>query len=151
MTFFERYEQLCAERGYKPSSAQAAQDLGLNKGTMAAWRKSGKPPTSDVVVIIANAFGVSTDYLLDRTDDKLDYANPELVAKAAEESFGDFNGDMKKAVALYRATAEKDATRGIIAQYDSLDDIDRAKVEAFIQGLLCNEKYNEKSNRKKHA
>lgn len=156
MTFFERYEKLCTERGFKPTSTQAAELLGLNKGTISAWKKTGNPPTTDVLVVVADAYGVSTDYLLGRTEDPLDYTNSELVAKAAEIMSVDGETGIKKAIALQRAIAEKnsadEATQPLVSMYIQLDDADKGKVEAFIQGLLLNEKYSVgRKSRKKHA
>ena len=49
MAFWDRYEKLCLENGYKPGSEQAAQVLGTNRGTISAWKKSGNPPTPDIL------------------------------------------------------------------------------------------------------
>lgn len=146
MTFFERYERLCIENGYKPGSEQAAQVLGTNRGTISAWRTTGKPPKTEYLVAIAEAYGVSTDYLLCRTDDPTDYSNPDLIAELAGSQLDAFDGDIKKAVALQRATAndvKKEATPKGVALYGQLDDIDRGKAEGYMQGLLAQDKYAE--------
>lgn len=156
MTFFERYEQLCLQSGYKPGSEQAAQVLGTNRGTISAWKTSGKPPKTEYLVAIADVYGVSTDYLLGRTDDPTDYTNSDLIAELAGAQLEEFNGDAKKAVALQRAIAddvrrEKAAQAGT-ALYDQLDEIDKGKAEGYMQGLLSQEKYTAQSDsRKKHA
>lgn len=132
MTFFERYEQLCLKNGYKPASDQAAQVLGTNRGTISAWKTSGNPPRTEYLVAIADAYGVSTDYLLCRTDDPTDYSNPELAGakKAAPQQKGTATEKTKS------ATQEQAQT-----MYEQLDEIDRAKVDGFIQGLLAQSKY----------
>ena len=96
MTFWERYEKLCIDAGYKPGSEQAAQVLGTNRGTISAWKKSGNPPTPDILARIADAYGVSTDYLLCRTDDPIDYSNPELIAELAGAQLDALDGDVKR-------------------------------------------------------
>ena len=53
MSFFERYEKLCIAQGYKPGSEQAAQALGTNRGTISAWKTSGKPPKTEYLIAIA--------------------------------------------------------------------------------------------------
>ncbi len=145
MTFWDRYEKLCLAAGYKPGSEQAAQVLGTNRGTISAWKKSGNPPTPDILVRIADAYGVSSDYLLCRTDDETDYSNPDLLAELAGPQLDALGGDAKKAVALQRATAE-DARREAtppkgVQLYMQLDKLDRGKAEGYMQGLLSQDKY----------
>ena len=155
MTFWERYEKLCLDSGYKPGSEQAAQVLGTNRGTISAWKKSGNPPTYELLIKIADAYAVSTDYLLGRTDDPIDYTNPELIAELAGAQLDALGGDVKKAVALQRATAEdvrREATPKGVQLYAQLDEIDRGKAEGYMQGLLSQDKYTaQPASRKKHA
>jgi transcriptional regulator with XRE-family HTH domain len=158
MTFFERYEKLCLANGYKPGSEQAAQALGTNRGTISAWKTSGKPPKTEYLVVIADTYGVSTDYLLGRTDDPTDYSKPELIATLTGKQLEEFDGDVKKALALQRAVAEdvqreKRATREKgEALYSQLDSLDKGKAEGFMQGLLSQDKYiPQLDNRKKRA
>lgn len=139
MTFFERYEKLCLASGYKPGSEQAAQILGTNRGTISAWKKSGNPPTPDILVRIADVYGVSTDYLLGRTDDPRDFSNEEI----------------KNAAAYSEAVAEnethREATPKGVQLYRQLDEIDKGKAEGYMQGLLSQDKYSAPPSRKKHA
>lgn len=155
MSFWERYEKLCLDSGYKPGSEQAAQVLGTNRGTISAWKKSGNPPTTDILVRIADAYGVSTDFLLERTDDPTDYTNPDLIAELAGAQLDALVGDVKKAVALQRATADdvrREATPMGVTLYAQLDDLDKGKAEGFMQGLLSQDKYfASPASRKKRA
>ena len=155
MAFWDRYEKLCLENGYKPGSEQAAQVLGTNRGTISAWKKSGNPPTPDILTRIADAYGVSTDYLLCRTEDPTDYANPDLLAELAGDQLDTLGGDVKKAVALQRATAEdvrREATPKGVQLYEQLDELDRGKAEGYMQGLLSQDKYTvQPAHRKKLA
>ena len=155
MAFWERYEKLCLEAGYKPGSEQAAQVIGTNRGTISAWKKSGNAPTPDLLSRIADSYGVSTDYLLSRTDDPTDYSNPDLIAALAGDQLDALDGDVKKAVALQKATAEdvrREATPLGVQLYLQLDDNDRGKAEAYLQGLLSQDKYTvQPVSRKKRA
>ena len=47
-----------------------AQKTGVTEGTISRIVKGGSIPGSDVLGMIAGAFGVSADYLLGRTDDR---------------------------------------------------------------------------------
>lgn len=155
MTFFERYEKLCIARGYKPASQQAADALGTNRGTISAWKTSGSPPKTDFLVNIANVYHVSVDYLLCRTDDPTDYSDPDLIASLDGPQLDEFDGDVKKAVALQKAIAQdrrREATPMGVALYNQLDGIDKGKAEAFMQGLLAQDKYSAPAaTGKKHA
>ena len=142
-TFWQRYEKLCLENGYQPGSEQAAKMLGTNRGTISAWRTKGKTPQNEFLINIADIYGVSTDYLLCRTDDPTDYASPDIVAASKID-------DTKKALALQNITAaQKSATQDGSALFDQLDDVDQGKAEAYMQGLLSQEKYV--NRRKKRA
>lgn len=155
MSFFERYEKLCIAQGYKPGSEQAAQALGTNRGTISAWKTSGKPPKTEYLIAIADVYHVSIDYLLCRTDDPTDYSNPDLIAEVSGPQLDAFDGDVKKAVALQKAIArdrEREATPMGVMLYNQLDGIDKGKAEAFMQGLLAQDKYTAQSDAgKKHA
>lgn len=158
MSFFERYESLCAKAGFKPGSEQAAQMIGSTRAAISVWRKKGKVPMPDALVAIANAYGVSTDWLLERTDDPTDYSNPDLVAALGGPQLDEFNGDVRKALAFQQAVAAdaaKEATLPGISLYIRLDPMDKGKAEGYMQGLLSQEKYFEKAvqteQRKKQA
>ena len=139
MTFFERYEKLCIDKGYKPASQQAAEALGTTRGTISAWKTSGSP--NEFLISIANVYHVSVDYLLGRTDDPTDYTAPDVTA------------DQKTIAALQKASAadQVKATPTVLALYNQLDAVDQGKAEAFMQGLLAQDKYTVPAAGKKHA
>lgn len=141
MTFFERYEKLCIDKGYKPASQQAAEALGTTRGTISAWKTSGSPPKNEFLISIANVYHVSVDYLLGRTDDPTDYTAPDVTA------------DQKTIAALQKASAADPvkATPTVLALYNQLDAVDQGKAEAFMQGLLAQDKYTVPAAGKKHA
>lgn len=141
MTFFERYEKLCIDKGYKPASQQAAAALGTTRGTISAWKTSGSPPKNEFLISIANVYHVSVDYLLGRTDDPTDYTAPDVTA------------DQKTIAALQKASAadQVKATPTVLALYNQLDAVDQGKAEAFMQGLLAQDKYTVPAAGKKHA
>lgn len=63
MTFFERYEELCAEKGIKPQNAEMIKIAGVSSGAISGWKK-GSLPKGDVLCRLAKFFNVTTDYLL---------------------------------------------------------------------------------------
>lgn len=60
--FFDIYEKLCKERGITVS--KAAEEMGINKGTVSAWRNKGTYPQVAQLQKMAAYFSVSTDFLL---------------------------------------------------------------------------------------
>ncbi len=60
--FYDRFRELCERRGI--SCNRAAIEMGLSNATPTAWKKRGLTPKADTLALIANYFGVTTDYLL---------------------------------------------------------------------------------------
>ena len=61
--FFTVFESLCKQKG--KSATAVGNEVGISKTTISYWRKNNKViPKQDVLVKIANYFGVSVDYLL---------------------------------------------------------------------------------------
>ena len=165
MTFYELLESLCKDKGFStPISDNVGAFIGVTKQTIAHWKKTGKTPTGDSVVKVADAFHVSTDYLLGRTDDPTDYSDPDLIAALAGPQLDEFQGDVKKALALQRAieddvrmeketaAAATQPSKGVLL-YGQLDAMDKGMAEGYMQGLLAQSKYFSQSqpDRKKRA
>lgn len=146
MNFFDRYAQVCREQGLDPCSQSTAELFNSTKSTISAWRTKKTYPKGETVAAIADALHVSADYLLCRTDDPTDYANPDLIAEVAGPVLDEFDGDVKRAVAFQDAVAKdvanEQAQKGISFLFARLDEVDKAKVEAYIQGILSSEKYS---------
>jgi len=65
--FAEKLVELRAEKGI--SQAKLAATLGISNGTIAFWETNKSEPTAPNIVLVANFFGVSSDYLLGIKDD----------------------------------------------------------------------------------
>lgn len=65
--FFNRFKQLCDEKGI--SVYRACTDIGLNRSAVAKW-KNGGSPNGTTAAKLADYFGVTTDYLLEQSDDR---------------------------------------------------------------------------------
>lgn len=63
MSFYERYAFLCRQKGIDPCSQATADMLGVTKGTISAWKRNDNAPKGGTVSAIADALGVSADYL----------------------------------------------------------------------------------------
>lgn len=64
--FIDRLLSLCTENGTDISNVLRSLGLSTSKGT--AWRK-GSVPNGEILLMLAEYFKTSTDYLLGKTDD----------------------------------------------------------------------------------
>ena len=65
MSFWERFYSLCAANGTKPNAI--AKELGFSTATCTQW-KAGSIPSGERLVLLADRFQCSVDYLLGRTN-----------------------------------------------------------------------------------
>lgn len=70
--FLERLEELQIEHEIK-TRYELAQKLLIHRNNIAQWYKLNCLPLIDDLIIIADYFNVSIDYLLGRTDDRTPY------------------------------------------------------------------------------
>lgn len=68
--FYDRYCELCQQKGVSPS--RAAIEMGINKGTVSVWKNKGTHPQAAQLQKIADYFDVSVDYLLGMERDIFD-------------------------------------------------------------------------------
>ena len=148
--FYDVFKKLCDDRGINPTRASV--EIGFSRGSVSYWKKRylegfDAKPDSYTAEMIADYVDVSVDYLLGRTDDPIDYdKNGDALAEIPLTYVEAANGDMKKARQMMLAVdadalRERDAMPEVYRQYLKLDEIDRAKVEAYITGLLSSDKY----------
>jgi len=65
--FFNRFKALCDEKNI--SVYRACTDIGLNRSAVAKWKAGGRP-NGTTAAKLADYFGVTTDYLLEQTDER---------------------------------------------------------------------------------
>ena len=71
-SFLERLDELRKEHGIKTKYA-LPQELLIHRNNVAQWYKLNCLPLIDDLIILADYFNVSIDYLLGRTDDRTTY------------------------------------------------------------------------------
>lgn len=69
MSFYERFEMLCKDKGLRPQSDEIIEMTGVSSPAITGWKK-GSAPKADALIRIATYFNVSIDYLLEKTDQK---------------------------------------------------------------------------------
>lgn len=61
--FYDRFIELCNEKGVKPG--RACIDMGVSRSLAAKWKATGtEKPSADVLEKMSDYFGVTIDYLL---------------------------------------------------------------------------------------
>lgn len=65
MTFWNAFENLCLRKGMKPNPV--AKEIGISSASVTKW-KNGAVPNGTILAQIAEYFGVTTDYLLGRSE-----------------------------------------------------------------------------------
>lgn len=90
--FYDVYCELCQKNGLTPSGA--ATKIGFNRASVTVWKTTGKAPKQDLLLKIADYFGVTTDYLLTGEEAKKAPA-PEGERSVSDDDikFALFGGD----------------------------------------------------------
>lgn len=65
--FKEIFKELRYEKGL--TQAQLAERLNYTQGNISGWENGTVEPKATALISIANFFGITTDYLIGRTDD----------------------------------------------------------------------------------
>lgn len=103
-----RLKELREEK--KITQKEVAEAIGGTQSNLAKWEKEKIQPAADMIIKLADFFGVSTDYLLGRTDD-----------------FGN-------AVASLPALSEDE--NGLLALYRGMTRAQKARFLSYGEGLL---------------
>lgn len=73
--FYDKYVELCKQKGVTPTAA--ALEIGLSKATPTKWKRSGYTPSGDNLKKIAVYFGITESELL--SDEKIQLADTKQV------------------------------------------------------------------------
>ena len=76
------------------SKAQVARDLNMAYTTYVNYEKETREPNSEVLILVANYFHVSVDYLIGRTDIKIESTSaptPEVTDIKQTQLLSNFN------------------------------------------------------------
>ena len=95
--FFNRFKALCDQKNI--SVYRACTDIGMNRSAVAKWKAGGKPNGS-TAARLADYFGVTTDYLLGQSEEKVP-AEKTRVISDEEIKFALFGGDGEITDAMY--------------------------------------------------
>ena len=97
--FFERFSALCKEHNETPNSV--AKQIGASSGSVTAWKK-GTDPRNATLAKIADHFGVTTDYLLGKENEKAPAESGKRSVSDDDIKFALFGGDGEITDAMYQ-------------------------------------------------
>lgn len=107
--FYERLKEICASKGVKITVL--IDDLGMSSGNLSSWKK-GNTPRASTIDKIADYLGVSSDYLLGRSDDPLSPVDMKDVTIVKESYVGPLDPAEKEwlesVLAAYREKIKQD-------------------------------------------
>ena len=122
MTFYERFETLCKSRGLYPQSKEIMAMAKVSSPAISGWKNEGAIPKVEVLVRIADYFGVTIDYLLGREG-----RMAVLEQKALDILDGNvvFNEQERELLEAFRSTTEKGRFKIIQAVMNICDEIEK--------------------------
>ena len=93
MRIGDRMKQLREEKDLMQQEVCSA--LGLEQSTLANYENNLRVPKTDILISIANYYGVSLDYLVGRTNNRFDNSkrHPKDLNKFLEQAEIVFDGD----------------------------------------------------------
>ena len=91
-----RLAELRKER--KLSMAQVARDLGMPYTTYVNYEKGTREPNSETLILFANYFSASVDYLVGRSDDRINDSILDIVNEIDEDILNSCDGNLVKAI-----------------------------------------------------
>lgn len=140
-----RLRQLLSERG---SAKELSKATGISQGNISDWLNGRSKPSSDKLILIADYFDCSVDYLLGRTRIKeVNLSNNKIIylpimSQKASAGLGYSVNDLSDSEITTRCFDREyvpsNATHGIIIYGHSMEDKFFNKQIVFIcQGLEC--------------
>lgn len=128
--FAERLKQLRHEKGL--TQIQFSKQFNVSSGTIAMWETGKRIPDSNTLVSLANFLNCSVDYLLGRSDDRVDESVLDLVNEIDDDLLEKY-GNIRDALIAQAARdkAVTDTEFETIKKYRALDE-HGAKVVDFL-------------------
>jgi len=121
-----------------------AQKVGVSRSTVAMWETGKNEPDNQTLLELAMLFNCSVDYLLERTDDRIDDPMLDMVNELPNELL-EKRGNVLEAQREYEA--QKKEAPSVAGLRDGLIDLlvdlspeEEAQLRAFVAGMKANRK-----------
>ncbi len=128
--FWEKYSELCEKNNFSP--IETAKAMGISDVTCTEL-ENGAMPTSDILLLAADRFDCSVDYLLDRTEY---YQSHKPIAITT----GDINGDYNNVIGhgnsdISITVSASGQAAALLEAFEKLDPFKQAKVLVYVEEL----------------
>lgn len=124
MSEYENFERIIKEKGI--TAYRVAKETGITTATLTSWKQGKYTPKMDKLQKIADYLGVTLG---------------ELTAEWEAATPAEIAAFEKDAATPYPVTNQE---RELLRRFVLLDQSDRGKLSAYLDGLLAAEKYDKK-------
>lgn len=129
--FWDKYNSLCKKNNSTPNGV--AKVIGISNATCTKW-KNGTMPTGDILLLVANYFDCSIDYLLDRTNDPQSHKNTSIT-------IGDISGNQNSLIGNNNSDIPINTNNispqevALLEKFNKLDEIKKANALLYVSEL----------------
>jgi len=138
--YYDRFTKLCEMNNVKPGAV--SKGTGVSTATLTSWKQGKYTPKPDKLQKIADFFGVSLDFMMEKTDfmycPDCGFAYSPF-SEADAKAHSDFHNRYENAVSVYGKIPSEDATReardSFIKQFRDTSKSNSERIEAYEQFL----------------
>ena len=130
MVFYETLSKLMDENNVKAKNL--SEQLGIGKNQFKYWKDNGNIPNGETLILLADYFNCSVDYLLGRTD------NPNGSYVNGDNSFQNVVGN-HSSVTITEKTGKDKLTDEFMQLFDKLTFTDKVKIINIVNDIIKNE------------
>ncbi|MBR3361412.1 MAG: helix-turn-helix transcriptional regulator [Lachnospiraceae bacterium] len=127
----------------KMTQHMVAQKVGVSRSTVAMWETGQNEPDNQMLLELAMLFNCSVDYLLERTEDRIDDPMLDMVNELPNELL-EKHGNALEAQREYEAQKKEAPSSGLddrlVEMLVSLSPDQVQRVLDFVAGLKASEK-----------
>lgn len=130
--FWEKYSELCEKNNFSP--IETAKAMGISDVTCTEL-ENGAMPTSDILLLAADRFDCSIDYLLDRTEY---YQSHKPIAITTGDINGDYNniiGNGNSDISINTNNISSQET-SLLEYFRKLDETEKAETLLSVRNLI---------------
>lgn len=125
-----RIKELREQRGI--SMRKAAEEIGIPYTTYVNYEKGEREPNSEMLIVLANYFSVSIDYLLGRSDSRVDDSLLDTVNEIDDDILEASGGNLLHAI-------QKQKERNYKKIFDNIIPLPKTKKVPLIGTIACGE------------
>ena len=129
MVFYETLSKLMDENNVKAKNL--SEQLGIGKNQFKYWKDNGNIPNGETLILLADYFNCSVDYLLGRTD------NPNGSYVNGDNSFQNVVGN-HSSVTITEKTGKDKLTDEFMQLFDKLDFSDKVRIINIVNDIMKN-------------